>query len=233
MYERFREYLFNDVIENTKIKYTFDNMKDTAVYERYLLNVAQFSAAKCDKERIMLQEAVYNDKKEIKSYSQFVKDAEKITDISQKTWLRVERDMCVRQSVQAEQFLRMIEDKDLYPYWVYKGVMDDKEREEHVALEDKVFRIGDPEGDACFPPNDWNCRCSGEPIDDDELKDKGLKVSTNAEAKEFLDKNVDEDFRYNPSSQGPLPNEGEYFNEFPSANASDANYLNYDENETE
>ena len=165
---------------------------------------------------------MFDEEKKIKPYHKFKKDAKEITQIVDETWLRVENEMCKRQCVQSELFRQMKDDADLYPFWVYKGVMDDREREDHVELEDKVFKIGDPEGDACFPPNDWNCRCNGEAIDEDEVKDNEYKVLSNSEAKQFLDTDVDEQFRYNPANQGMMPNNGSYFKAMNSANSGNA-----------
>lgn len=183
-----------------------------------MLNTAQFSAAKSAAEGKLMQAQVFDEEGNVKSFSKFKKDATEISDISQETWLRVERDMCVRQAVQGESFRRMQDDSDLYPFWVYKGVMDDREREDHVELEDQVFRIGDPAGDACYPPNDWNCRCSGESIDEDEVGEKGYKVNSDSEASKLLEDNIDDQFRYNSAVQGTMPNTGSYFDAMGSAN---------------
>jgi hypothetical protein len=128
-----------------------------------------------------------------------------------------------------EQFRQMMEDKELYPYWVYKGMMDDRERPEHVELEGKVFRIGDPEGDSCWPPNDWNCRCEGESVDDDYLGEKGLKPVTSEEINKFLDEDVDEQFRSNPAVDGSLPSTGSYFDVMGSANEGNAGMFGMDD----
>lgn len=187
-----------------------------------MLNAAQFSAAKSAAEAKLMQAAVFTEEKKVKSFSEFKKDAEAITDVTQKTWLRVEYESCRRSVVQAERFLSMQADADLYPYWIYRGVMDDREREEHVELEGQVFRIGDPDGDAIYPPDDFNCRCSGEPADDEFLNENNLKANTNAQAKALLDKHVDEQFRYNPANDGPMPSTGSYFDVMGSANEGNA-----------
>ena len=121
-----------------------------------------------------------------------------------------------------EQFRDFQADADLYPYWVYHGVMDGKEREEHVAMEGLVFRIGDSDGDFCYPPNDWNCRCSADAVDDDYLKENKLSALSNEEAKGYLDTDVDPQFRSNPAIQGSLPNTGSYFEVMGSANEGNA-----------
>lgn len=128
----------------------------------------------------------------------------------------------MRNAVQAEVFISYQEDADLYPYWVWRGVMDDRERESHVEMEGQVFRIGDPEGDACFPPGEDNCRCEGENCDDDYLAENGLKVNSNDEAKQLLNTHINERFRFNPAIQGTQPNTGSYFDVLGSANEASA-----------
>lgn len=223
VYKKYREYLFDDVINNTKIITEYEALKDTAIYERYMLNAIQFAAAKSVAEGKMLQAAVFDDEKKVKSWPKFRDDAEQITNISNEVWLRVERDTCVRSCTMGEQFRHMDADKDLYPYWVWAGAMDARERPEHVEMEGKVFRIGDPEGDSCYPPAEDNCRCDGQACDDDYLAEKGLKVSTPDEVSDYLENNINERFRYNPGTQGPMPNTGSYFDAMHNANAGNAN----------
>ena len=117
-------------------------------------------------------------------------------------------------------------DKDLYPYWVYKTANDDRVRDEHAALEGLIFRIGDPEGDNCMPENGWNCRCSADPVDDQYLDENKKSAVSNDEAGKLLNDNIDEQFRNNPGIQGPLPNEGSYFNEFNTANNGNYSLFN-------
>jgi SPP1 gp7 family putative phage head morphogenesis protein len=196
-----------------------------------MLNGAQFSAAKTAAEGKMLQSAVFDEENQVKSFSKYEKDAKEITDISQKTWLRVEYETCRRQAVQGEQFRQMQNDADLYPYWVYRGMMDDREREDHVEMEGLVFKIGDSAADDCFPPNDFNCRCSAETVDDDYLSENKLTTLSNDQAKQYRDDNVDEQFRYNAGVDGMMPSDGSYFDVLGSAN--DADYKTFDMGDAE
>jgi predicted GNAT family acetyltransferase len=100
-----------------------------------------------------MQSLVY----EASSFKDFKSKASEITNINNDQWLRVEMDACKRGTVLGEAWRQMEADKDLYPYWVYKTEDDDRVRVEHEALEGLVFMIGDGEGDACYPPCDWNC----------------------------------------------------------------------------
>lgn len=210
LYQKYNELFFQNLVEKTDIKSTFKAFKDTGIYERYLLNAAQFSAAKTAAESKMLQRELFDENKIIRSYQVFKQHAEQITRISQETWLRVEYESQRRQCVMSEQWRRMVADSDLYPYFVHKGRLDSREREEHVKLENKVYRIQDKESGFCFPPLDFNCRCEGEPVDEDYLKEHKLKPVTKEEFQYIIDNHVDPQFRKSPTA-GTLPNVGSYF----------------------
>lgn len=210
LYQKYNELFFKNLVEKTDIKSTFEAFKDTGLYERYLLNAAQFSAAKTAAESKMIQRELFDENKVIRSYQDFKQHAEQITRISQETWLRVEYESQRRQCVMSEQWRRMVADSDLYPYFVHKGRLDSREREEHVKLENKVYRIQDKESGYCFPPLDFNCRCEGEPVDEDYLKEHKLKPVTKEEFQYIIDNHVDPQFRKSPTA-GTLPNVGSYF----------------------
>lgn len=212
MYAEYNKEFFDILNKSTKIEVSFEAFKDTAWWERYMLNAYQFSAAKDLSETKALQSLVF----ESDNFKDFQEKASEITNINNDVWLRVEMDSCKRGAVMGEQFRSMMDTADLYPYWAYHGEMDDRERDEHVALEGLIFRIGDPEGDSCFPPGDFNCRCRAEKVDDRELKESGKSVSKGSD---YLEKNdpetgkpyVGEDFRFNPGIQGSMPNNSSYF----------------------
>lgn len=191
-----------------------------------MLNSFQFSAAKNAAECSLLQAALFDEDKNRKGFSEFKSDAKAITDVVQETWLRTEYDLAVKNTVQGELFNQMVDDKDLYPYWVYLQTDSAHPREDHLELVDRVFKIGDPDGDACFPSNGFNCGCGSEAIDDDTVAERGLTVLNNEQAGQLLHKEIDEDFRYNPGVQGPLPNDTSYTQVLGSAN--DANYKTFD-----
>lgn len=226
MYDAYKKEFIEPLVDKTKMVAQFGVFKNTGIYERYMLNSAQFAAAKANAEGKLLQAAVFDEKGVVKSYSKFYNDAHQITDIQNNVWLRVERDTAVKGAVSLDQFSDMTANADIFPYWIYKGVMDDREREEHVELEDKIFMIGDPEGDDCFPPNGFNCRCSGDPLDDSDIK--GQTVSKGADNLQHVDKQ----FQYNPANQGILPKDHSYFDVMPSANSGNSKLFDMD-SETE
>lgn len=59
--------------------------------------------------------------------------------------------------------------KGLYPAYQYKTRKDAKVREEHRALDDKIFYADDEIWKSILPPNGWNCRCYYDPLSQDEV----------------------------------------------------------------
>ena len=188
-----------------------------------MLNTAQFSAVKDLSETKALQSLAI----ESKSFKEFKDEANKIVDVINDQWLRVEQDLCKRNAIQGEVWRNMEKDKDLYPYWEYKTEEDDRVRDEHAALEGLIFKIGDPEGDSVHPENGWGCRCHSEPVDDMYLKEENKEVSKgsdylNEKDPETGNAYIDKNFRYNPGIQGPLPNDSSYFDVLKNINKLDA-----------
>lgn len=223
MYSAYNSKFFNTIKENTSIESTYEAFKDTAWHERYLLNAYQFSAAKDLSETKAMQDLVFKSS----GFKDFKEKASEITNINNDQWLRVEMDVAKRNTVMGENWRKMEETKDLYPYWVYKTENDGNVRPEHAALEGVVFRIGDPEGDSCHPICDWGCRCHSEPADDQYLKEENKTVSKGSD---YLNEDdpktgkpyIGEDFRFNPGKQGAMPNDSSYSEVFSSANKGNA-----------
>lgn len=186
-----------------------------------MLNAAQFSAAKSVAATKLIQAEIFDENRNVRTYPKFKEKAEQIAETVNENWLRVEYESSRRQCVMSEQYRRMYEDRDLYPYWQWRGRMDDREREAHKEMEGKIFHIGDPEGDKCFAPADWNCRCDGEAVDGDYLEEHGLRPVGPDELQEILKNNVSEQFQRSPLA-GSLPNNGSYFEAMKSANQGNA-----------
>ncbi len=224
MYKKYNSEFFDIMLEETNITSTFEAFKDTGIFERCMLNNYQFSAAKDMANTKALQQLVF----ETNGFKEFRDKASQIVDISNDVHLRVEMDVCRRNTVMGENWRKMEESKSMYPYWVYITENDGHVRPEHAALQGKVYRIGDSEGDRVHPSCSWNCRCSSEPVDDDYLKENNATVSKGSD---FLTENdpktgkpyVDKDFRFNPGKTGSMPNDSSYSEVLPSANKLNSN----------
>jgi SPP1 gp7 family putative phage head morphogenesis protein len=63
-----------------------------------------------------------------------------------------------------------------HPFLQYLAIMDNRVRDDHAALHEKVFAIDDPFWRYFYPPNDWNCRCRVRSLTAAQVKARGLTV---------------------------------------------------------
>lgn len=231
VFKTYLDQFWNIIKTETKMKSDFDKFRNTSIWERFMLNSAQFASAKSVAQNKALKELMFDDKGVRRSYSAFKKDAKEVTDVFNETWLRTESDTAIRQAVAGDMFRAFREDADIFPYWRYLETTSEHPREEHLELVGNVYKIGDPEGDMVMPPNGFSCSCGAEQVDDQYLDENKLSARTNDESKEDLE-NVSPQFRFNPADQGILPKEGHsYFNALSSANEANGNTFGID-NET-
>lgn len=64
----------------------------------------------------------------------------------------------------AARYRNLIAQTDVFPYWQYKTVGDERVRPSHVALNGKIFPAGHVIWQRIFPPWDWGCRCLVVPL---------------------------------------------------------------------
>lgn len=77
----------------------------------------------------------------------------------------------------------------IYRFLQYNTRMDDRVREEHQALEGKIYNIDDPVWQRIYPPNGWNCRCYTTPLTHDEMLGTGYpteSLSTENDVKQIV-----------------------------------------------
>ena len=58
-----------------------------------------------------------------------------------------------------ENYRELREMQDVFPYWKYKTMGDEKVRSSHAALDGLILPADDPFWRDHFPPWEWNCRC--------------------------------------------------------------------------
>lgn len=95
----------------------------------------------------------------LKTFQQFKKEAGEIFDLYNKTYLRTEFNTAFANSQSAEKWLTLQANKDVKPFVVYRTQGDNRVREDHSALDGKIYSLDDPALGAINPQNDWNCRC--------------------------------------------------------------------------
>jgi SPP1 gp7 family putative phage head morphogenesis protein len=69
------------------------------------------------------------------------------------------------------------EAREQFPYWQYFTVQDDRVRPSHAALHGKIYRKDDTIWQSIFPPNGFNCRCTVEELDDQDLENDNVGIS--------------------------------------------------------
>jgi SPP1 gp7 family putative phage head morphogenesis protein len=66
--------------------------------------------------------------------------------------------------------------KNVFPFWQYWTVGDDRVRPEHAVLDQFTARADDPVWMKIYPPNGFNCRCSVVPV----MEAEALKADKDA-----------------------------------------------------
>jgi len=78
----------------------------------------------------------------------------------------------------AGRFEQLAAVSDEFPYAMYVAVDDDRTREEHAELDGTVAPIDGAFWAYHWPPWDYNCRCSAEPLSADEVKGEEVENGT-------------------------------------------------------
>lgn len=74
-------------------------------------------------------------------------------------------------------YQQLMEQTDVFPYWMYDAVNDSRTRPTHLAMDGKVFRADSPFWDQWYPPNGFRCRCSVQPLTPGQIERQGLTVA--------------------------------------------------------
>lgn len=85
----------------------------------------------------------------------------------------------VRMSQSAAAWLKIQQEKDLFPFLRYLSDHFRKEpREDHRSWHGLILPVDHPWWLTNFPPNGWGCRCHFEQVSEDRMKRNGWKVGT-------------------------------------------------------
>ena len=67
------------------------------------------------------------------------------------------------QAYAAADYIALNEQRDVFPYWEYVSMRDDRVRDAHAALNGLIIPCDSPFWVDHFPPWDWGCRCEVRP----------------------------------------------------------------------
>lgn len=131
-------------------------LQDDAYITAMEANLFRFSAGKTLSEVYELNKAF----RESKSYADFASRAKEITTTYNDKWRRVEYNTALNCAEAASNYRELKRKQQLFPYWQYKTVGDNKVRDEHRDLDGVILPATDALWDEIYPPNGWGCRCS-------------------------------------------------------------------------
>jgi len=87
--------------------------------------------------------------------------------------------------------------KKARPFWQYRSQQDPSVRDEHAALDGKVYNADHPFWDTWYPPNGWNCRCYVKTLSKRQMESRGLTEETRG-----VKQKPDEGWDYNVGKAG-------------------------------
>ena len=131
------------------------NADDDAYLTALEQNLFHFSASKTLAEVNELNRLF----RESKGFDDFRKKAKGITKVFNEQWLRTEYGTAVSVAESASTYRRLMAQTNVFPFWEYRTVGDDRVRQEHQELEGLTLPVNDPRWQKIMPPNGWNCRC--------------------------------------------------------------------------
>lgn len=106
-----------------------------------------------------------------------------------------------RQAYAAARYAEMKEQADVFPYWRYVAVGDERTRPEHQALDGVVLPQDDAFWSTHYPPWDWGCRCTVEPLTEAEAAEAGVDDAAR------LPGAVPDGYRFDPADLNLDPDE--------------------------
>ena len=131
------------------------NANDDAYLVALEQNLFHFSAAKTLAEVNELNRLF----RECEGFNDFRKKAKGVTSVFNEQWLRTEYGTAVSVAESASTYRRLMAQTNVFPFWEYRTVGDNRVRQEHRDLEGLILPVNDPRWQKIMPPNGWNCRC--------------------------------------------------------------------------
>lgn len=184
------EYLSNDLVRAIRTTYKRSianadytyNGPDDAYLTALEMNLFHFSAAKTLAEVQELNKLF----RESKSFAEFTAKASMICDKFNRAWQKTEYETAVLTAEAASTYHRLKGKKNIFPYWQYNTVGDERVREEHEKIAGVVLPVDDPVWGQIYPPNGWKCRCRVDPKMAHEVTAE-MVAESRTRVKEYID----------------------------------------------
>ena len=180
-YKQTADYLTNAAVDGwskgrkTGVAY---NVADYQYLTMLEANIHRFSAAKSV---ALVKEMNKALKANQGSFSAFKNEVDKLGIQYDGNYLNTEYNFAIATGQNGGKWLRIKDEKDLFPYVKYQTIGDANVREAHGKLNGKKFKVGSKELNLIAPPNGWNCRCELLQVtEDDEAETFGYEETVNA-----------------------------------------------------
>ena len=103
------------------------------------------------------------------AFSEFKKSAAQIFDIYNNNWLETEFNTAKSIAESSRQWVEIQAVKDILPLLQYSTVGDGRVRANHKEIDGIIQPVDSPFWQTHYPPNDFNCRCIVEQIEEGEI----------------------------------------------------------------
>lgn len=130
-------------------------VQNDAVVTANETNLYHFSAAKTLAEIQQLNQLYRSSS----GFEEYYQQAKELCGKYQKGWARTEYETARLTAESSANYQRLRAQTDLFPYWEYRTVGDERVREEHAELDGTILPANDPRWQKIYPPNGWKCRC--------------------------------------------------------------------------
>lgn len=156
--------VLNEAVEKgLNLKY---NVENAAFIHELKSNINVFAAFKAHNQCKDMVALLYDESGKIIPEAKWRKEALKISDHQNKTWLNTERNTALRRARIAAQFKQFDAKKDLYPNLRWLESTAATPRTSHTVFYDMVRSVTDPFWLSHFPGDEWNCKCGIEQTKD-------------------------------------------------------------------
>lgn len=145
--------------------------KADKVFDDFADNVKAFSFAKTFQQINDMGNFILDANGDQLLFSEFKKMASQIFEIYNGTWLETEFNTAKSIAESARQWVQIQEDKETLPYLKYSTVGDERVRVSHKKLDGIIKPVDDAFWSEHYPPNDFNCRCIVEQVEEGEVTD--------------------------------------------------------------